>query len=637
MNRRNIYLDNKPLEEARELLLKRFPADENTLTETIPAEESLGRVTAEAIYSVFSSPSYNASAMDGIAVRAKDTFEATEKNPVVLEEGKDFKYVNTGEPIDDTYDCVIKIEDVTQTADGLRILKSAAPYQHVRPIGEDIVANELVIPSKNVVSPTDIGAILAGGVTRIKVYKKPLAALIPTGSELIEPGEKAGKGKITEYNSRIFAGFVIEWGGRPKRYPIVRDEFELIKAAIKKAAQECDIVLVGAGSSAGSRDFTKAAIAELGEVLVHGILMQPGKPAILGKVEGKPVIGVPGYPVSACMVMEQIVKPLICRMTGRMVKPDDMIEAVLSKKLVSSIKYEEFVRVKLGSVEGKVVASPLSRGAGLIMSLVKADGILRVPVNCEGFEAGQTVQVSLRRDAAEIQNTIVAIGSHDPLLDVLADMLKKQGSGFSLSSTHVGSLGGIMAIRRGEAHLGGVHMLDSANGKYNVSYIKKYIPDMPMALLHLVNRTQGFMVAKGNPKNVNQFADLTREDIRFVNRQKGSGTRLLLDYCLRKEGVDPAAIKGYDKEEFTHLSTAAAIAEGGADAALGIYSAAVAFDLGFIPVGEEQYDLAIPVKFLQLPKIEKLVETIKSDEFLQAVKKMGGYDTTLTGNITLID
>lgn len=636
MVKRNIYLSNISLDEARGMLLEKLGAGSGK--EIINTEDSLGRVTAEAVYSVNSSPSYNEAAMDGIAASAKATFEASEKNPVILTEGKDFVYVNTGAPIEEEFDCVIKIEDVVQAGEHeLRIINAAAPYQHVRAIGEDIVANELIVTSGSVISPTDIGAILAGGVTKIKVYKKPVVGIIPTGSELIEPGGEPVKGKIIEYNSRIFFGLLQEWGACAKKYPIVKDDVTEIIAAVEKAAAECDIVLLGAGSSAGSRDFARAAIEQCGEILAHGLLIQPGKPAILGLAAGKPVIGVPGYPVSAVMVMEQIVKPLIYTMIGRIIEPDRKIEAVLSKKLVSSIKYEEFVRVKLGNVEGKIIASPLGRGAGLIMSLVRADGILRVPVNCEGYEAGQQVEVILRKDQSQIQNTVVIIGSHDPLLDVLSDLMSKSHSGVNVSSTHVGSLGGIMAIRRGEAHMGGVHMLDMEDGTYNVSYIKKYMPEIKMALLHLVNRTQGFMVAKGNPKNINSVSDLTTEGLRFVNRQKGSGTRLLLDFNLQRSGIDSAQIKGYDKEEFTHLSTAAAVAENGADAALGIYSAAKAFGLDFIPVCDEQYDLAIPVKFLNTDIVAKVIEVIKSKEFISAAKDMGGYDTSHTGEIEFVD
>ncbi|MEI6101674.1 MAG: molybdopterin biosynthesis protein, partial [Eubacteriales bacterium] len=572
-----------------------------------------------------------------IAVVAKSTFEASDKRPVLLKEGVDFLYVNTGEAMDAQFDCVIKIEDVVQTGHNeLRIMKSAAPYQHVRPIGEDIVANELILPSKTTISPVDIGAILAGGKTEVNVYKKPVVGIIPTGSELVEPGKKAEKGQIIEYNSCIFSNYVQEWGGEAKRYPIVRDDIDKIKDSVLLALRECDVILISAGSSAGSRDYTRSVIEQIGEVLTHGLLMQPGKPAILGIAENKPVIGIPGYPVSACMVMEQIARPLIYSMTGRQCRPEAVLQAVLSKKIVSSVKFEEFVRVKLGFVEDKLIASPLGRGAGVIMSLVRADGILRIPINCEGYEAGKIVEVSLRKDIEDIQNTVVIIGSHDPLIDSLADLLRQSNSGLFVSSTHVGSLGGIMAIRRGEAHMGGVHLLDPLDGSYNVSYIKKYIPDRAIALLHVVSRTQGFMVAKGNPKNVSGFADLTKEGVRFVNRQKGSGTRLLLDYFLQKEHIDSDKIHGYDKEEFTHLSTAAAIAEGGADVALGIYSAACSFELDFIPVCEEQYDLAIPEKFLNTDKVKQLIETIKSDVFVNLARAMGGYDTSCTGIIQYI-
>lgn len=639
MDKRNIYLYNTPLEEAQRMFVERVQGSGIfNQTERIKVENSLGRVSSSAVFAAVSCPHYNASAMDGIAVKAASTFGAADKNGVLLEQNAQFIYVNTGEVIPEEFDAVIKIEEVIPK-DGGRVLvmKSAVPWQHIRPIGEDIAAKELIIPSNHLISPVDIGAVLAGGVTEVEVYKQPKVGIIPTGTELVEPGSAMKKGNITDFNSRMFMGMVTEWGGISQRYPITRDDYESIKKAVKDAVSECDVVLVSAGSSAGSRDYTVSVIKELGEVIIHGIAAQPGKPAILGMIDNKPVVGVPGYPVSAYFVMNFFIKPLLHKLNRRALKTPPKMEAVTAKKIISSLKFEEYVRVKVGSVGGKLIASPLNRGAGVVMSLVRADGFMKVPVNCEGYEAGEKVEVTLMRDIEDILNTVVIIGSHDPVLDLLSDFLHRKYEKYSVSSTHVGSMGGIMALKRGETHMAGIHLLDREDGSYNRSYIRKYLKGRDIALLHLVNRTQGLMVSKGNPKNIKGFEDLVRDDIRFINRQKGSGTRMLLDYYLDKLGLSEDRINGYTREEFTHLTTASAIREGSADAALGIYSAAIAMDIEFIPVCEEQYDLAVPVSYLEQDNIKKVIDIISSEEFKNEVAKMGGYDLSQCGQIEYIE
>jgi putative molybdopterin biosynthesis protein len=606
--------------------------------EIINIWESQGRISSKPVYANISSPHYNASAMDGIAVKSKDTFLATEKNPILLSYKKQYIYVNTGEMIPENFDAVIMIEDIVEKEDNkVMIIKGATPYQHIRPIGEDIVAKELIIPSKHKIKPVDIGALLAGGHTEIEVYKKPVIGIIPTGNEIIEPSEGFEKGKIIEYNSRIFEGLIKEWGAIGKRYDIVPDNFELIKETILKALAKCDAVIVNAGSSAGSRDYTKEVLRDIGEVLVHGIATKPGKPAILGIVKGKPIIGIPGYPVSAYFVMDFFVKPLIEVYTQYKFKAEKNVKARVSKKIVSSLKHEEYIRVKLGNVGDKLIASPLNRGAGVIMSLVRADGYMIIPKNSEGLEAGEEADVKLFKDFDDILNTLVIIGSHDPMLDVISDMLHNKTSKYSVSSSHVGSMGGIMALMRDEAHLAGIHLLDMGDGSYNTSYVKKYLKNKEIALIHMAGRKQGFMVKPGNPKIIKGFNDLLREDIKFINRQKGSGTRLLLDYYLKNELLDPDAINGYNREEFTHLTTAAAVAEGSADIALGIFSAAVSMNLDFIDICTEQYDLAVPVKYLEMDMIKELAVLIKSEEFKKALIEMGGYDVSKTGEIDIVE
>ncbi|HWQ30881.1 MAG TPA: molybdopterin biosynthesis protein [Negativicutes bacterium] len=635
---RSIYISNMDVNEAKRLLMERTGEYLGEATsESIPVLESQDRISAEPVFARVSSPNFNASAMDGIAVRAKSTFGASETSPMRLFKGTDFIYVDTGDPIMDPYDAVIMIEDVVEIdSDTVEIIKAVSPWQDVRPIGEDIVANEMIIPVNHKIRPVDIAAMLSGGIRELQVVKKPRVGIIPTGTEIIEPDEPLELGKIIESNSRMFEGLVREYGGEPARFKPVPDDYELLKNTIIRAVKENDMVIINAGSSAGSEDFTVKLVAELGEVLVHGIATKPGKPAILGIIEGKPVIGIPGYPVSAYFVFETFAKPLISRYLRQETMPKPKAEAVLSRRLVSSLKHTEYVRIKLGMVEDKLIATPLSRGAGATMSLVRADGILTIPRNSEGIEAGERVQIELTRSIEDINNTIVSIGSHDLIMDMIGSLIHRKDSRYSLSSAHVGSMGGLMALRRGEAHLAPIHLLDEETGIYNESYIRKLLPGKEIVLVKGVKRVQGLMVKGGNPKAIKGFRDFTREDIQFVNRQKGAGTRILADYMLKREGIAPEAISGYEREMTTHMAVAAAVSSGSADVGVGVLSAAKAMELDFIPIGVEEYDFAVPEKYLGLDMFRQFIDIIESPEFSEILRELGGYEADDIGRIVHI-
>ena len=579
------YLTNVPLVQARADYLKLLQdRGYGHRTEMIPVWDACGRVTAKAVYAHICAPHYAASAMDGVAVNAKDTFGATETTPVTLAPGQ-FIVLDTGDPIPEGCDAVIMVEDIVKNEDGTIIIHgSAAPWQHIRQIGEDICAGEMILPSHMTVSPSAIGAMIAGGVLEVEVIRKPRVGIIPTGDEIIPPCTDPKPGDILEFNGSIFSAMVRSWGAEAQVYPIVPDKFDQIKAMVAKAAAECDMVILNAGSSAGREDFSVKVIRELGEVLYHGIAMKPGKPAILGRQGATPILGVPGYPVSGIIVVEQLLKPLIDHWLKAPAQRPQYAKAILTRPVVSGLKYQEFVRVRMGFVGNRLMASPLSRGSGVVSSFMKADGIVEVPQGLEGYEAGAEVEVRLLSPVEKLRNTVVVIGSHDPLLDELGDMLHVADNEVFMSSSHVGSMGGIMAIRRGEAHAAGCHLLNTENGQYNVSFIKKYFPRGGVRLIRCVGRQQGLMVAKGNPLNIEKFADIARPGLRYVNRQKGSGTRILTDYLCRQDDLDTAAIYGYDREELTHTSVAAQIVSGSADAGMGIYSAAKLYDLDVIPI-----------------------------------------------------
>ena len=632
------YLTNIPLDKAREDYLKLLESHGfGPKTEVIPVWDACGRVTAHAVHAHICAPHYAASAMDGVAVSAKDTFGATETTPITLNPSQ-FIVLDTGDPIPENCDAVIMVEDIVKNEDGtITIHAAAAPWQHIRQIGEDICAGEMILPSHMTVSPSAIGAMIAGGVLEVEVIRKPLVGIIPTGDEIIPPCTDPKPGDILEFNGSIFSAMVRQWGAEAKVYPIVPDKYDQIKAMVEKAASQCDLVILNAGSSAGREDFSSRVIREVGQVLYHGIAMKPGKPAILGCRGATPILGVPGYPVSGIIVIEQLLKPLIDHWLMAAAQPAQYAKAILTRPVVSGLKYEEFVRVRMGYVGDRLMASPLSRGSGVVSSFMKADGILEVPQGLEGYDAGSEVTVRLLCPMEKLRNTVVVIGSHDPLLDELGDMLHVAVGDVYMSSSHVGSMGGIMAIRRGEAHAAGCHLLDTATGEYNRCFIKKYFPKGGVKLVSCVGRQQGLMVAKGNPLDIQKFADIAKEGIRYVNRQKGSGTRILTDYLCSQEDLDTAAIYGYDREELTHTSVAAQIVSGSADAGMGIYSAAKLYDLDFIPICIEEYDLIIPDHAWDTPQVQQMIGVLKSEEFKNKILSLGGYTVENPGEIIELD
>jgi putative molybdopterin biosynthesis protein len=649
---REIYLEGTPLHEALTKWLTRFDSEVSGKPlpdEIIYVKDSLGRITAEAVIANISSPFYHSSAMDGYAVRFVDTFSASETNPKRLRIGDQAVYVDTGDPMPDGFNAVIMIEDVNivrskskgqgakskkDESGYIEIISPATPWQNVRVIGEDIVATELILPENHRIRPVDLGAMLAAGHTEVAVRKKPKVVIVPTGTEIVEPGTELKKGDIIEFNSRILSGLVYEWGGEPVRFSIVPDRFDEIKKAILDALEMGDLVVVNAGASAGSEDFTARAVRALGDVLLHGVNIKPGKPVILGWVRGKPVLGIPGYPVSAFITFHLFAKPLVYRWQGLEVENPEMIRAKISRQVASGLGQEEFLRVKIGKVGNNLIATPISRGAGVLMSLVRADGFVRIPAMSEGIGSGAEIEVELIRSRSDIENTVVCIGSHDNALDLLANILKKRYPRFSLSSAHVGSIGGLMALKRGEAHLAGTHLLDEETGEYNVSFIKRLLSDKKIVLINLVYREQGLLVLKGNPKNINGFKDLTRDDVIFVNRQTGAGTRLLTDKCLKELGINPKDVKGYEREEYTHMGVASAVITGIADTGLAILASAKALGLDFIPVAKERYDLAIPSEFLETEMLQNLLKIVREDtEFRRTVVGLGGYDVSDMGKV----
>ena len=604
-------------------------------SERIPTVESLDRITSDPVYARLSSPGFHMAAMDGFAVEASNTYGAGPDSPLSLTVGRNAWAVNTGRPIPGGTNSVIMIEHVNfLDDDSFEIEKAVVPWQNVRRVGEDFVQSEMILASHHRITPYDIGALLCGGATGVNVVRKPKILLIPTGTELINASSLENSvpklGDTIEFNTHLLSGLISRTGGIAVRSEIVPDDYEQIKQALTAGIEaDYDMVVVNAGSSAGTEDYTAAIISELGEILVHGVAMMPGKPTILGIVGGKPVMGSPGYPVSAVFSFEIFGLPVIAEMLGVPSSARQTMAAYSARKISSKLGREEFFRVKLGKVGERIVAAPLPRGAGSITTLTRADGILRIPSNAEGIEQGAMVQVELLNQPQQVENTLVIIGSHDLTIDCLADELVKHG--IYVSSSHVGSLGGLLALRDDTAHIATSHLLDEESGIYNWSYIKKFLPEVPVEIFHGVMREQGFMVKKDNPKGIKDFQDLVRDDVTFVNRQKGAGTRVLLDYYLKKSGIDASKIKGYDMEEYTHTSVAVAVLSGVAVVGMGVLAAARALGLDFIPVATEQYDFIVPRKNLGDWKVVKLLDILKSQLYRDRISSLGGYGVERSG------
>ncbi len=640
---RNFYLNDIPMNVAQQRLqdaLQQVDKHHPIEGERVGLRHANGRVLAEAVWARRSSPHFHASAMDGYAVFANDTIGATETNPKILSLSDEQAIaVNTGSPLPVGKNAVVMIEHVQHLDGGtLSITQAVVPFQHVRLMGEDIVETELVLPASHRIRAVDLGAIAGCGHHEVWVRRRPHVILIPTGSELVNADQNPHEGQLIEFNSLILSAQIEEAGGIASVMDIIPDEPDRLIHALQMATeQQPQLILILSGSSAGSKDFTSSVIGQLGRVLVHGVAVRPGHPVIMGMVNDLPVIGVPGYPVSATLTGEIFILPLIYQWLGlhpAMYHASPSPSAQLTQKLNSPIGDDDFVRVSLAKIGDTLLATPIAKGAGAITSLVRADGIAYVPRLTEGVDAGGSLSVRLYRPMNDIENAVVLMGSHDPMLDLLGQYLLVE-HGIRLTSSNVGSLGGLIALRRNQAHGAGTHLLDPITGDFNIPYVKQYLAGQPILLVTFAEREQGLLVQRGNPLGITGIADLTR--VKFVNRQRGAGTRILLDDTLKKLEITPDQIQGYTHEEFTHLGVAAAVSSGIGDCGLAIRQAAVALGLDFISVGWERYEIAIPLQHQAHPGIQAILTQLNHPAFLEALAHQAGYRTDLSGQQRLVN
>ncbi len=638
MTKRKIYLEDIPLDEARAKLQAALLAAGRAGPldgELVPLADALGRVTAEPLRARRSSPHFHCAAMDGYAVDAAATVSARETQALALRLGQDAYPVNTGDALPEGCNAVIMIENVNEAdEETLLIYAAVAPWQHVRLMGEDMVTTETVLQVNQQLRPVDLGALAGCGHQDVLARRRPRVVIIPTGGELVPFEQEPGRGQLTEYNSLILSAQIREAGGETQVTDIVGDDVERLRGALADAlTQEPELILVLSGSSAGAHDYTASAIKSMGEVLVHGIAVRPGHPVIIGMAAATPVIGVPGYPVSAALTGELLALPLIRAWLG--LTPDEpaTIAAVSTRKIASPIGDDDYVRVALAQIDGRIQATPLQRGAGVITSLVRADGLAHIPRFHEGVDRGGKLSVSLYQPLSAIERTLMIMGSHDPMLDLLATRLRLRSAAARSVSVNVGSIGGLVALRRGEAHVAGCHLFDPESASYNAPYLERYLRDEPVALVTFAQREQGLILPAGNPLDIKGIADLRRA--RYINRQRGAGTRVLFDYLLQQHDIAPAEIPGYAHEEVTHLAVAAAVADGIGDCGMGLRSAAEAMGLDFIGLTWERFDLAIPRRHLQSAPVQALLETLNDADFKRELGAQSGYRSDETGRVVV--
>ncbi|CCU78468.1 Molybdopterin biosynthesis protein MoeA / Periplasmic molybdate-binding domain [Halanaerobium saccharolyticum subsp. saccharolyticum DSM 6643] len=628
------YLNKISLTDALKKLKDRFK-DFRTESEKIKTVDAEGRVTVNAVMAKRSAPDFYAAAMDGIAVEAQKTAGASERAPIQLEIGSEAQAVDTGDPIPEQFNAVIKIEEVNQTDENhYTIEKAVPPWNHIRSIGESTVKGNLLVTASHKLSDYDLAALLEAGVTEIEVYQKPLITIIPTGDELVNASENPKIGELVEFNSQMVKAALKKWGAEIRVTEIIADQKELIEKAVVESVKASDMVIVLSGSSAGRGDYTIDILKKQGKILFHGVNIMPGKPLIAAEVKGIPVFGLPGYPLSAWLDNHLFIRELVYLMQAESAPNFKQIEAEVKRKVSSEIGLEEFLRVNLiNQAENKFTAVPLKRGSSAMESILKADGIMRISENKEGLHPGDRAPVILLKEKNRIKNDLLLIGSHDLSLDLIRNEIRKRNYNFDLKLQTVGSMAGLTALRRGESHLAGAHLLDPENGEYNVSYLRKFFKGQKLLVVNLVYREQGLYLKKGNPKNIANIDDLTQNNINYINRQRGAGTRVLFDFLLSQNEIETNQISGYEKEEYTHIAAAAAVGRGSADAALGIRAAAEVMDVDFLPLAEEKYDLIIKAENIDDPRINKLIKLISENKIKSKIENLGGYNCQETGNI----
>ena len=633
------YREHVELSTALEILKKTFEgrAAKNEAEKYI--SEALGCVLTKDITAHRNVPHYAASAVDGYAVDASSTIGASQATPVKLGSSA-YQWMNTGADVPNWANAVLMIEDSSVEGEDLIIFRSLTPSANVRPLGEDVMAGQIIAREGDIVTPALISLFLCAGIAKVPVCVKPKTLYIPTGDEIISRAEwlsdsNPKSGTVAESNSLFIEASFKEWGYEVDVLPVVPDDPDILKEKVIYGAEKYDLVLVGAGSAKGRRDHTIEVFEAAGEVIFRWIRMKPGRPAIAAKINEKPVICLPGFPMSTTVVLWSIVYPLLSMLSGKSEDQEYLIEKAVGCREICRTKLlvqhsspagiQEWLRVKTAKVGDTTYSWALTSGASVLWALAEADGIALLPASALECEKGTDVTVWMRRKV-DFDKRILFQGSDDPAIQLLVTPIRRRGG--DMVSRAVGSMGGLAALSRGECHLAAAHLLDDKDGTYNDSFIERFSNGASWERILVFYRMQGIIVPKGNPKKINSFEDMCAGDNVFSNRQPGAGTRVLFDHLLKKTGRSTSEIKGYEQQCTTHMEAANRVYTGLADATLGIKSAADALGLDFIPLKEEPYELVIPSIYMEHPTVVALLDSLKDREWRNSVEAMGGYRWT---------
>lgn len=645
------------IEEALRIL-EDFLTSWKPVVEEVSLSEAYGRVLADDVLASVDYPPFDRSEVDGYAVRSADTVGADEDRPVKLRilgsvgvgvkpeynvESGTCVEVATGSMIPRGADAVVPIEYVKKVGDTIYVYRPMAPGDNIVHGGYDVLSGDIVISEGTLIGPEELAVLAGVGVSRVKVYGKIKACVFSIGNELIEPGKKLEPGLVYDVNRYYLKAALEELGVIVSARGILKDDEQVLVEALTRALDECDIVITSGGTSAGVGDITYRVIEKLGKpgLLFHGLKVRPGKPTFVAAVNGKLIIGLPGFPLSMMMIYNILVKPLIARMLG--LKEGYLSyyeEAILSERVLGYVGVERLVPVVLRR-RGGLVAYPLSYRSGSINILQLADGFIKVDMGVPFIAPGSSVTV-FRLHNRKIADLVV-VGSHDYLFNAI---LRHVSRDFQVKIVNAGSLAGLDSVAKGIADLAGMHVLDKDTGIYNIPIIKRYGYEKKVALIAGYLREIGLIVPKGNPKKISSLLDLLREDIVFINRSRYSGTRVLIDLMLEKiakeRGISfdelVSKIKGYYSEAKTHSGVAINVLNGRADVGVSLRYVAIKYGLDFIPLAYERFDIAVSLDSVGAREVRKVVEFMRSSEFKEMLREYPGYKLLdNTGELIFLD
>jgi putative molybdopterin biosynthesis protein len=607
-------------------------------TQLVDVEDAVGRITSETVVARLSSPSYYAAAIDGLAVASHSTVGASPESPVTLDVGTSLPFVDTGSPMPAGCDTVVPFYELKLTGErSLEVRRPSAPWRNVRPIGEDLAAGEVILPKGHRVRSMDLSALIAGGIREMMVEGQPRVHVVPLGEALVEPGRLPTIGQTVDHTSPFLTALATEQGLRARRFPAIPEIRDAVTAVMLEQAARCDLLILCAGHERGTA-LLATALAEAGVCTLHGVSIRPGHSVVLGFIKNTPVLGVSSHPVPAFLGFSLFGLPVFRGLSKSRAKeelwPWPVDKAKLAIGCDSAAGVEEFLRVKMGVVNGERVAVAESGGHGTLMSLVRADGLIRIPAGVRHLDDGAPVEVLRLREETNLTGHLLILGTHDISYDLIRDKLHDRYPEVRLHTAAVGGRAGLESLKRGQCHGAAVHLFDEATGQYNLPFLQAWDWQEPVVVFQLLHRWLGLAVSPGNPMGIGGLQDLTREGVRFVNRQPGSGTRQLIDYHLAQEGVSTTAVKGYDLHAHTHMAIAAAVKGDMADAGPTISTAARSLGLDFVPCIRERLDLVIPKQFLSLYPLRALLAVLRSEAFrTDAAERFHDYDFAEAGEL----